>query len=307
MVFMIGYINNSRDFIYNKTNVLVKEIQLTAKAAKEVIKTREGMILLAVGITLFALAILSGHVFNKHLIGVLMSTVSNFPMGRLFALISVEKTLQYKRSLYAPFASLQGDVALVLEAEHDHNGAFERNSFFGELEKTYSVAFRKVSHIKDIEDAIKAATFHGNTIKLLWLSAHGSPDHITLGKEAGVIWEGNVDALSNCLQKLDPEANIVLDSCSTGGARNNNLENIAQRIARCAKGRKVWCATDITNRMEKIDSVSPFKVTLSQLKWGNQGDGLMEKIKLFTCAVFYGLSFRHSFFARDLTTTYQYT
>jgi hypothetical protein len=92
------------------------------------------------------------------------------------------------------------NIVLVLETENDYNGAFSYLPIETEQEN-YSVAIERVKDINSCNKAIKEAIANGNTIIKLALCAHGSENHITLGK-LDKIQEDALEATSNKLIKI---------------------------------------------------------------------------------------------------------
>lgn len=153
------------------------------------------------------------------------------------------------------------------------------------INKRHKIAFQRISNIVDILNAINKAKRLGNNIKTLVIHAHGLPQLIGLDKNS-YIDNNNVHQLENSIKKLDPEAVIILDSCLTG-KEMTGIDNIAQRIARIAGGRKVFCP----------DSVIATGKT--EMFWDPQ-------IKVLYGHSLLGSSLKDWIFNRDISKVYQY-
>jgi hypothetical protein len=227
------------------------------------------------------------------------------------------------------------EIAVVLRAEADHNGAlnlFHEKTFLNK----YPLAMRNVSILEEIPKAIDDAIAQGNKIKKLVFKIHGEPDSMGLSKCDEKIIKKldqfkaihkvrpltpkerekylkyreiflnssinplNVSKLEDCLQKLDKDAVIILDSCSTGGISFTG-KNIAQRIAAIAHGRKVIApAKDVNYYGTCIDPDT------LDVKFYACDDGIINNIKGFFGGIPYMFNLsKKPYFHKDITQTYQ--
>lgn len=124
------------------------------------------------------------------------------------------------------------NVVLICRPTADPTGATysvssSKIEYLKELRKKNSIVICKVDTVNDINKQIDYIKNQNRTIKTLLITAHGDPDQIALGKEL-IIGKDPVRGLLAdvvpriCADKihfenLDPEADIVLESCSTGG------------------------------------------------------------------------------------------
>lgn len=176
-----------------------------------------------------------------------------------------------KESLFAQFKKnhtidkiSNSDVVLVLEAKHDHNGAFQQDQRkeFREVEKKYAIAYKKVSNIVEIAESIDKVLERNNRIKAIWIRAHGNPQSMSLDKDKHLTIE-NVFHLKNLFRQIDPNGYIILDSCSTGGKNRNGDLNIAKKIAQLAPGRTVIASSqDTTSLSLKLGKGNPLNVKM---------------------------------------------
>lgn len=125
----------------------------------------------------------------------------------------------------------KNDVVLVCLGSSDWNGAINGQSpqtlqIFKDLSKTHSIVIKKVSTLNDINEEIDKISEQGRKIKTFWLCGHGEPDSISLGAEEligkdrvyGFGRIGMAARVDNIhFDKMDPEADIVVASCSIGG------------------------------------------------------------------------------------------
>ncbi len=154
------------------------------------------------------------------------------------------KTESYKRC-HALEKIFNQKIILVLEAAQDSNQTFQHHISKG-IERIASVAFKRVSTLTDIANAIKTAHAQGNKISGLVLRAHGTAKsimfsaptkerpntfmHLDLGKP-----------IAECFKELDKEAFILLESCLTGKQKVG--KNIAQVVAESAPNHLVIAPT----------------------------------------------------------------
>lgn len=188
----------------------------------------------------------------------------------LSALLSSLFFQDIKESLFTQFKkdhSLEKinnqNMILVLEAKHDHNGAFQEDQrpLFQKLERTYPVAFEIVSSIEDVANCVERARLQNNQIKALWLRAHGNPHEMTLDKDKSLSID-NTWMLEHHFNLLEPEAFIILDSCSTG-RKNPYYMNLAQNIASYARKKTIISSSEDTLSFSmKIDKTNPLNVQI---------------------------------------------
>ena len=159
-------------------------------------------------------------------------------------------------------------VVLILEAEYDHNGAFnhdQRKEFYKIQNSYYAIAFKKISNLQDISKSIKEMYDGNNQIQALWIRAHGTPRNMCLGNDdenENFLTIKNVVKLEKQLKLIDPKGYIILDSCSTGGKNKNSL-NIAETIAKLAPGRTIIAPSEnLEASLIKIDKRNPLKVKM---------------------------------------------
>ena len=106
------------------------------------------------------------------------------------------------------------------------------------------------------DDAIFAIDVDG--AKLLVLSGHGGPFAMHFaGKRSRTLDETDRDRLAAFLERLDPEATIVLQSCNTGRGFAHLVKTLAgpRRRVIAARGEVPWNGLQIT-------SVAPFDATI---------------------------------------------
>ena len=136
---------------------------------------------------------------------------------------------------------------MILEAQDDHNGAFQQDqrNLFNQIQKKYAIAYEKVSDIEDIAESINRVLQNNNKIKAIWLRAHGNPQGICLDKHSWLDIH-NVALLKHHFRQIDPNGFIILDACSTGGKPSRGSLNIAHKIARVVEGRTVIASSQDT-------------------------------------------------------------
>ena len=140
-------------------------------------------------------------------------------------------------------------AAVILKTNHDPKSAFHPADI--PYENTEAVTSRfdttvtTVKTAKEICDTIDTVAEQGKPISLLQLKMHGASNRILVGVDEG----GKKNYLYPstalpCLSRLAPDAQIVLESCSTGAPSFLGfLDNMAQGIARQAPGRTVYAPT----------------------------------------------------------------
>ena len=161
------------------------------------------------------------------------------------------------------------DVALVIQAIDDHNGAFNSRAFaLGRLRKRYLHIDRFAGKITDVIDAINSIS-PKDRIKVLWLRAHGQPQAIQLGQTAfendSCVFDdnwlhfGNIERLREPLKKLTPDASIVLECCSSG-LSEAGVACIAKKIAALTPGRTVHAVTKPRSFWQASISFDPLSI-----------------------------------------------
>jgi hypothetical protein len=198
---------------------------------------------------------------------------------------------------------------------------------------------RKVSKLIEISQAIEDAVSRGNIIKGLFIHAHGSSENIYLGSYNKAImaaklekferimtnrslndqeraecrqcfdqilslWlhKENVDQLESSLQKLDPQALIILGSCQTAGVSNQG-ENIAQRIAKYANGRKVIAPAENTSSLAIMINPQTLQVKFLSTQSSDLGD----TVKKIVGRLLFKMGLTKSlYFHEDITRVYQH-
>lgn len=160
------------------------------------------------------------------------------------------------------FKDTEKPNALVVYPAKD-NGPFENDysvRFFKKVKENYDVYVVIASKEREVYNALSWLS----NVKLLILSGHGNDKFLNLG--AGSEEEYRIDVfdteLEGYLDKLDSDAVIFLDSCSTaeGGLYGDNLANF---VIKKAKGRKVIASkVDYTAEDVKVISMHPFDVKI---------------------------------------------
>jgi hypothetical protein len=138
--------------------------------------------------------------------------------------------------------------------------ALENFLLFNQLRNSgspYKIINNKVASVNEINQTIEKLISNGNKIHSLWILAHGSYDGISLtgGQH---IDDKNLDQLKVGLQKIEPQATVVLAACSAGytGYRLGHAQPIAAQIASIAPGSKVYAPTTILMSIEIIPYMS---------------------------------------------------
>gem|GEM_PF-5934009 len=163
------------------------------------------------------------------------------------------------------------DVILFFTAKSDRFGALSlapRPFLNHHLSNSRKIRIIKktVSNTQEINKAIDDLKKQNANIKGLWIQAHGNPQAIGLGPkeskggtlhndangpESGNLTGENkyVKKFKKSLEKLDPDAFIVLESCKTGQVKNKR-DSVAQSLAKLVPGITVFAAKN------SIDSLS---------------------------------------------------
>lgn len=144
------------------------------------------------------------------------------------------------------------EVNLVVRCVSDHNGAFSLARPFQSREllnnENIKIVYKYVTNINEIDQTITQLKNQGNKIKGLTIQGHGSSGSTALGESTfdGISTNAfragkklGFDTLENAIDKLEKDAVINLDSCSTGYVGINGKTSLAQAITEVAKGRIV--------------------------------------------------------------------
>lgn len=149
-------------------------------------------------------------------------------------------------------------------------------NFFNELKKVYDLKVVVASE----EDDFYTHLFSPAEFEFLLLAGHGSASSLTLSiKDSRILQEKenekrDIDIsdqeLKNYFQNLAPQAVIFLYSCSTGEG-SDNATNLANTIAKWARGRKVIAPKEVlgTSRVA-INPFYPFDATLTDYNTGKR-------------------------------------
>lgn len=168
-------------------------------------------------------------------------------------------------------------VILILNGQYD---LAVSPDCFRRLEKESNsvIKFVKIEKMDQIEYEIEHLKKDNNQIKALWIRAHGTPVSIGFSSGAKIKIEPNTILEDQVIQKeinksqvflkkqfdqLEPDAPIILESCSTGKKRANGKENIAQVIFSASGGRTVYAPSEDTLSIDKsisYDESQGFKV-----------------------------------------------
>lgn len=142
-------------------------------------------------------------------------------------------------------------VVLIARSTVDPNKAFSdmRWSLQKKLlhQKNFKILHIDIGTVNELDDAVNRIIAKGNKIVGLSILAHGNPSNIFLSKKiegtisnsSGSQKKENLSLLEKIFDKLEKEAAITLDSCSTGYIGPDGKTSIAQTIADLAKGRLV--------------------------------------------------------------------
>lgn len=139
------------------------------------------------------------------------------------------------------------NAILVLEAAHDHNGAFrwDERAHFRKMEKGRQIAFQTISTLGEFNAAINLMITQGNTIEAIYIRVHATPDRLDFGAHSLTAenrsdWESSLKQLKN--------VKIILSGCSAGQTSSLNPKNIAEHIAEAAPGCEVIAPAENLNR-----------------------------------------------------------
>lgn len=261
----MNYLNfeGYKPVVENITNINITEIELSKK---------QKWILSAIAISLFAVGVVAATTIPPIIAsGALCCSVmmaSNLLMGLSVGVLAFDWIMN--RTRYSNFAREHSkvdfdneDVILIVKAKEDHNGALNIMSHENiqklNTQKKYKVVCKTVENIGEIKEVINEVVVEkNNRIKCLWLSAHGSPYSLNFGfletrysneeerfnaRKRGMINAHSVADLTDSFSKLDEDAVVILDACSTGKIRSST-SNIAQRIASRVRGRTVFAPVE---------------------------------------------------------------
>ena len=136
----------------------------------------------------------------------------------------------------------------------DWNGATTRQTkkeieLLKELSKTHSIVHKIVSNPQDINAAIDEIKLRGQKVKILWITAHGSSDTIQLNLFQSIKGK-NINEVQ--FTKLAPDADIVLQSCSTGEENPNSMNFAEWAQIYAGRKRKVHAPKDAALAGETI-------------------------------------------------------
>lgn len=164
--------------------------------------------------------------------------------------------------------SLQNQsVILILNGENDipvSHQIFERL----EQQSNCKIKFVKIEDLNNIKRELESLKKANNTIRALWIRAHGTPVSIdfAIGAEVQIAQATPFDQsvneqqientrlyLTEQLKELALDAPIILESCFTGQERESGKENMAQFFASAAGGRKVYAPS---REALSIDNIS---------------------------------------------------
>lgn len=219
---------------------------------------------LAAIVTMVAMSVLTGVLLGSFSFAIILPipTAIFLPIYiRDFALeIKKELFEIYKKNLSLPTSNQ--NVVLVLEGTHDHNGAFsvDQRTEFNKLGKKCRVIFHKISHVKEITSSVEKTLEQNNRIKAIWIRCHGSPEKLTLGKGSDLSYDNVAELVP--LRKIDPEARIILQSCSTGGLYfDSKLPNIAQLVCYTTNRPVIAPKVPIAIGLLRVPEDNPLNVT----------------------------------------------
>lgn len=214
-----------------------------------------------------------------------------------------QNPLDYYESSYPASINDEGrcDIIMNLQSKDITNENLDMDAATSrELLKAGRVYTRTISSPREICHHIINAVKHGANIKDLIVAGHGSTTTSVLGNSP--IASSTSSSLDNpilnvntkfpeknCLDLLDPNASIILYSCSTGGKVDNG-ENLADAIARQAGGRKVYAPT-------KPISKSAFTVNPKSHQKYSFFDGVFN---------YFSLDFNHGPNPKDITYVAQH-
>jgi hypothetical protein len=145
----------------------------------------------------------------------------------------------------------KSDLILMLQASRDHNNAFNHPAkieFLYKMHKKHPIAFAKISRIEDVEMHISRLCAQNNRITTLWFQAHGAPTSMALDENT-LLTTQKLSCLADSFRKIDPNAQIVLESCCTGEKPSEGGFNIAETIAYLAQGRTVIAPCTVVNKL----------------------------------------------------------
>lgn len=164
-------------------------------------------------------------------------------------------------------------LAVVVFPAGDHNGAFAdpyKVGALAELSRNYRVVYIEAHSEATVASAIATHTAR-RPASVLILGAHGSQGGMEWGSlrrsmlPSNYTTSGSPTALrgAGLEHALTPNATVVIDSCSTGHGRDQEV-NVANMIAAIVPTAQVWAATESTNGQLTFDrhgDVSGFSFT----------------------------------------------
>lgn len=192
--------------------------------------------------------------------------VSGTAIG-LAILWALERAQQLLHKMYDARNVHNSDVVLVLTAKHDDNGSLSFikpvTAFRLHNQKHTKIVYKTVSSLGDIQSAIETMKTQNNRLKGLWIHAHGSTTGFQLGEDLHDpnseirnsdsidsryhVHLENAKCLRRSFSKLEDDAVIILQCCSTGKIKNDGRASIAQTFATIAPGRRVIAPTKNSN------------------------------------------------------------
>lgn len=167
----------------------------------------------------------------------------------------------------------QRPTLLVLRAKDDHNRGLQgagvtingdNASGVDQLTKEYQIIL--LDDLKNVEEIKEKVQKIAKKVKWLWINAHGSPTTMHLEGTNKITIENVAEVVESLKDILEPDADILLNSCSTAG-KNVSGENIATKLSELLPGRTVWAAKDILYYTNiNIESDLSIKVNLQSAK-----------------------------------------
>jgi len=139
-----------------------------------------------------------------------------------------------------PVSKLENHVILCFTSTEDEEGAFrdEFKADMSDFERRMSVIRYNISSVREINEHASNLKLKGRKISALIIRAHGSQELMILGpKNPSQIYAITPIAkifLKETFDNLEPDAPIILESCSTGKLDENG-RCIAKSIANYAK------------------------------------------------------------------------
>jgi len=138
---------------------------------------------------------------------------------------------------------------LFLRSSSDWNGALS-SPYIASLFHDYIVLFKDMEDLGDIRAVIHntKALYPEYPLRALILMGHGHSKGMEMG-ESGIETD-NFHRLKTAFDLLEPDATLILDSCSVASGRYS----IAEKIAEVADGKKVYAASDYIALSSTMDT-----------------------------------------------------